>query len=234
MSSVVLTNVFQIGETFSFMKDLMYFAQDNPKLSVSEAMRTLVQKYKAEQQSFPNQMNAMQQQFMQQQQQGQGQVSMRPGAQNHAAIQQLQQQQQQQQQQQGARTPNAPGMQGQFMSPAMANSLLPGVNQANGSPHMGHGQNPLMNAALQGNTHTPSPAQSHMAPPMVPQQSQPGSTSGASSNTSPNNRNKRRRSTAIGVKDEDGGGQPNGTTGAAKMKASPRMSSNTAKRLKGS
>ena len=221
----------------------MYFAQDNPLLSVSESMDMLVQNYKAnqqqnmanQQQNMANQANPARQQFLQQQQlqqhqmqqqqlqqQAQAQMNLPPGAAGHPAMHQMQQ---------GNRTPNTPGMQGQFMSPAMQHSLLPG-NQVNGSPH--NGQNPMMNPNLQGNAHTPSPAQSHMAPPMVPQQSQQGSASGTSTGTSPNISNKRRRSTQIGVKEEEAGVQANGAQpGAPKVKQSPRMAS-AAKRLKGS
>lgn len=90
-----------------------------------------------------------------------------------------------------------------FMSPAMANQLLPnGV--MNGSPGM---------------MHTPSPA-SHA---MVKQQST--SSHSASVNTSPNLNNKRRRSTAkIEVEDGDMNGGP-------KVKQSPRVGGG--KRMKG-
>jgi hypothetical protein len=106
----------------------------------------------------------------------------------------------------GARTPSGMGQPGlppnQFMSPAMANSLLPNGNMS--SPH-------LMNS------HTPSPA-SHQ---MVHQQSQSGSS--ASQNTSPNVSNKRRRST-VKTEGDDGGGPD--VNGAAKVKQSPRVGSN--------
>lgn len=105
------------------------------------------------------------------------------------------------------------------ISPHIANQLLPGSAQANGSPHTN-----AMN--LNGmNTHTPSPHQSNMAPPMVTSLSHQGSsTSGPSATTSPNvsQQNKRRRST---VKTEG----DDGTT--PKVKASPRMNAN-AKRMK--
>lgn len=106
------------------------------------------------------------------------------------------------------------------ISPHIANQLLPGGGQMNGSPHMN-----AMN--LNGmKTHTPSPHQSNMAaPPMVTSLSHQGSsTSGPSANASPNvsQQNKRRRST---VKAEgDDGPMP-------KVKASPRMNAN-AKRMK--
>jgi hypothetical protein len=103
------------------------------------------------------------------------------------------------------------------ISPHIANQLLPGSAQTNGSPHMN-----AMN--LNGmNAHTPSPHQSNMAPPMVTSLSHQGSsTSGPSANTSPNVTSKRRRST---VKAEGDDGP------APKVKASPRMNNN-AKRMK--
>lgn len=113
---------------------------------------------------------------------------------------------------QGARTPSGMG-QGpprQFMSPAMANSLLPNAAM-NGSPH------------LMQHNHTPSPA----SLPMQAQHSHQGSSTTASVNTSPNvTTNKRRRSTAKIEPDE--GGEMNGTV---KVKPSPRIGGN--KRLKG-
>lgn len=93
--------------------------------------------------------------------------------------------------------PTGPGQPAHmFMSPAMANQLLPN-GAMSGSPGM---------------MHTPSPA-SHA---MVKQQSTSSHT--ASVNTSPSMNNKRRRST---VKlDDDGGGDVNG---APKVKQSPRV-----------
>jgi hypothetical protein len=106
----------------------------------------------------------------------------------------------------GARTPAGMGQPGlanqQFMSPAMANSLLPNGNMS--SPHFTQ-------------SHSPSPA-SHQ---MVHQQSQSGSS--ASQNTSPNMTNKRRRSTA--KMDVDDGGVPE-VNGAGKVKQSPRVGGN--------
>lgn len=114
---------------------------------------------------------------------------------------------------QGARTPSGMG-QGpphQFMSPAMANSLLPNAAM-NGSPHL-----------MQQN-HTPSPA----SLPMQAQHSHQGSSATASVNTSPNvTNNKRRRSTAKIEPDDGGGPEMNGTV---KVKPSPRMGGN--KRMK--
>jgi hypothetical protein len=115
---------------------------------------------------------------------------------------------------QGARTPSGmgPGPPGhQFMSPAMANSLLPNAVM-NGSPHL-----------MQQN-HTPSPA----SLPMQAQHSHQGSSATASVNTSPNiPNNKRRRSTA--KIEPDDGGVPE-MNGAPKVKQSPRVGGN--KRLK--
>jgi hypothetical protein len=106
---------------------------------------------------------------------------------------------------QGGVRPNMAAMQ----SPALSNSGLPG--QPNGA--------------------TPSPHLSNMAPPMQLGHSQ---QSHQSSNTSPNtgSGNKRRRSTAVGIKGEDG--EINGGTPAPKIKQSPRMASGNNKRLKGS
>jgi hypothetical protein len=109
----------------------------------------------------------------------------------------------------GARTPSGigHGPPTQFMSPAMANSLLPNA-ALNGSPHL-----------MQQN-HTPSPA-SH---PMQAQHSQQGSSTTASVNTSPNvTNNKRRRSTAKIEGDDAGGPEVNGLQ---KVKQSPRVGGN--------
>jgi hypothetical protein len=180
------------------MQEIMHYSKEHSNLSVPQALEALVQSY----QSQPNQL----------QQLAQG---------NPALLQQMQQ---------GNRTPNGP-MMGQRqgseafanMSPAMQSGLLP---HANGSPHFSAGNNPmaLQAAGLVGNAHTPSPGQAHMPAPMVAQQSQQGSATGASANTSPNVSTKRRRSTAAGVKNEvdDPSGEVNGA-GANKIKPSPRM-----------
>lgn len=113
----------------------------------------------------------------------------------------------------GSRTPSGQpgGPAHQFMSPAMANQLLPNA-ALNGSPH------------LMQHSHTPSPA-SH---PMTNQLSQQGSSATASVNTSPNvTNNKRRRSTAK-VEVDDGGGPE--VNGGPKIKQSPRVGGN--KRVK--
>jgi len=101
------------------------------------------------------------------------------------------------------------------MSPAMQPGMLP--NAANGSPHLSAGGNPL--------AHTQSPVPQHMAPPMQAQQSQQGSTTGASSNTSPNITNKRRRSTHAKAKGDDDGTEVNGTV-TKKVKPSSQMGKN--------
>lgn len=104
----------------------------------------------------------------------------------------------------GARI-SGPGQPGQmFMSPAMANQLLPN-GAMNGSPGM---------------MHTPSPA-SHA---MIKQHSTSSHT--ASVNTSPNMNNKRRRSTAK-IELDDGGDM----NGGPKVKQSPRVGGS--KRMKG-
>lgn len=165
------------------MTNLMAHYQENSNLSPAEALSSWVNTMSA------NPMMAQQ------------------GSQNTPG-----QNQQQQNMPPGARTPAGAGPGGphqQFMSPAVANSLLP--NAVNGSPHlMQH--------------HTPSPA-SH---PMVAQHSQQGTNSSATAsvNTSPNVSNKRRRSTAK-IEGDDGGVDVNG---AAKVKQSPRVGGN--KRMK--
>lgn len=118
----------------------------------------------------------------------------------------------QMQQNPGQRTP---GMNGpQFASPAVAHLGLPG---AQGSPHVG------------GPTHTPSPAQNHLAGPipMAAQLSQQGTNAsgsqGTSANTSPNVTNKRRRASAVKVEGEEGGGMEVNGVGGQKVKASPRV-----------
>lgn len=160
------------------MTSLMAHYQENPSLNPPQAMHNWVL-----QQQNANQMQGMPQNPMLQQ-------GMPP---------------QQQGTPQGSRTPSGPVQPGlppnhQFMSPAMANSLLPNATM-NGSPHLMH------------QSHTPSPA-SH---PMVAQHSQSSAT--ASVNTSPNVSNKRRRSTAK-VEADDGGGDMNGVQ---KVKQSPRV-----------
>jgi hypothetical protein len=201
------------------MKDLMYFSQDNPDLSVPNAMKELVKSYRPNMQTPMNaQQMAAQQQFLQQNPQlnmAPNSVGQPPGSRTPAAMH--------------TRTP------GVNMSPAMPNGRLPVA--ANGSPHMSgpSGLNPGANLVQ---THTPSPAQPHMAPPMVPQASQAGSAasgSGMSQNTSPNQGNKRRRS-AVQMKAEDdgGGGEINGTSGGGQVKKAaptPRMGN---KRIRGS
>jgi len=199
------------------MKDLIYYSQEHPDSSINAAKEKLVMTYRQSPAPIMNPQQFATQQFMQQN----AQMGLPPNG----------------VQPPGSRTPNQPmpgrppGIVENFvnMSPAMQNSLLPGV-APNGSPHITgpSGLNPAL-----GQTHTPSP---HMAPPMMPQASQPGSTasgSGVSQNTSPNQTNKRRRSTVAGMKGEDdGGGEVNGTPGGqSKVKPSPRLA--VSKRIKG-
>jgi hypothetical protein len=208
------------------MKDLMHFSQEHPEFSVSKAMNVLVDTYKQNSSQNPihSQQIAAQQQFLQQNLQ----MNMAPNTGGQPP---------------GSRTPNAPmhnrppGVANENfvnMSPAMQHSLLPVA--ANGSPHIS-GPGGLNSGANLGQTHTPSPAQPHMPPPMVPQASQAGSAasgSGMSQNTSPNQSSKRRRSTVQGMKSEDdgGGGDVNGTPGGGQgKKMTPRTAVN--KRMKG-
>ncbi|KAF2428706.1 hypothetical protein EJ08DRAFT_316036 [Tothia fuscella] len=199
----------EVGETMSYMQDLMFHSKEHPELSVSEALNQMVQNYSANNnaQNFAANsslhVNGVQ----------------NPNFQGGNGMQ-------------GNRNPNASMMRqtnpdGSFivMSPAMQPSFLPG-NQANGSPHLSTGSN-----TLSMNAHTPSPHQSNMAPPMAPQLSQQGSQTGASANTSPNVSGKRRRSTVQGIKAEGDGEAVNGT-GGSKTKPSPRMGGN--KRMKNS
>lgn len=111
----------------------------------------------------------------------------------------------------GQRTPNINGP-SQFASPLVGQMGLPG---AQASPHLG-------------NSAHPSPAQAHlMGPGMMAHQGQPGmaanGTQGSSANTSPSVSNKRRRASTVKTEAEDSA-EVNGTgsTGASKVKASPR------------
>jgi hypothetical protein len=190
------------------MQEIIAYSKEHPNLNVKQALDSLVQAFQTQNMQM-SQMSQMSQ--------------MHPGnLQNQALLMQ-----QMQQMQQGKIGPNGP-MMGQRhgseafmnMSPAMQAGMLP----ANGSPHLSTGPNPMgIN-----NANTSSPAQVHMAPPMVTQQSQQGNA--VSNNTSPNVSGKRRRSTAAGIKGEDEGGEANGI-GIPKVKPSPRMGSNS-KRVK--
>ena len=131
----------------------------------------------------------------------------------------------------GNRTPSMQNMQianaqgaNLFNSPSVANLNLPmqnGVPGLNGSPHIAHNQGLAPNNMNMPNSHSPSPHQTNMAAPMVPQHSQQGTnSSAASANTSPNVNNKRRRST---VKTEADDGAAEGSQGANRVKPSPRM-----------
>lgn len=196
----------ELGETFAFLKDIMYHQQDNPNLTLPQSMTGLIQTYK--QKDLANQR-------LQQAQQGgvPGQMIPPQGGPVNPAMQQMQQQG-------GSRTP------GNFASPAMQHQMLPGAQQQmNGSPHIGPAGNPMMNNIQGSNTHTPSPAMSHMAPPMVPTASQQGN--GANSSPQTGNGNKRRRSTAVGLKEEGDDG-----VNGVKVKPSPRMASGSVKRMK--
>ena len=184
-----LQSYLEVYETMSSMRELMVHYKENQNLSVGDAMK-----------SWVSQMAPM---LAQQQQGGPNQQGQNP--------QMLQQQSMQQGQTvpPGVRTPSGTGPPGaaqnhQFMSPAMANLGLPGA--MNGSPHL-----------MQQN-HTPSPAGGH---PMVSQHSQQGTNSSvaASTNTSPNVSNKRRRST-VKVDNDDPAADVNGAP--AKVKQSPR------------
>jgi hypothetical protein len=104
-----------------------------------------------------------------------------------------------------------PNMNGpnQFASPAMGHLGLP---QGQGSPHIG------------GPVHTPSPAQQGQGGvAMMHQMSAPGSnlsgSQGASTNTSPNVSNKRRRPSAIKLEEENASQDGNNKT----VKPSPRI-----------
>lgn len=109
--------------------------------------------------------------------------------------------------------PSAPGYMNS--SPNVSHMSLPMQNGAmNGSPHFANinapGMPPQMGMAMS------SPAQAHMAPPMMLQHSQQGTNSSTvSADTSPQVNNKRRRSTV--KMEEDGGG------GEGKVKPSPRI-----------
>src|SRR5215469_8142816 len=141
------------------MKDLMYFSQEHPEFSIPKAMNVLVDNYRQNSSQNPmnsQQMAVAQQQFLQQN----PQMNIAPNSGGQPP---------------GSRTPNAPihnrppGVANENfvnMSPAMQNSLLPVA--ANGSPHIPGpgGLNPAANLAQ---THTPSPAQANMPPPMMTQ-----------------------------------------------------------------
>ena len=130
----------------------------------------------------------------------------------------------------GNRTPSMQHMQmpnQQFSSPNVSNLNLPMQNgiPMNGSPQIAN--NPGLNPGLapnmnMPNSHSPSPHQGNMAaPPMMPQHSQQGTnSSAASTNTSPNVNNKRRRST-VKMEGDEGGGETN--VAANRVKPSPRL-----------
>lgn len=122
----------------------------------------------------------------------------------------------------------------QSMNPAMNPNINPNLGQRAASGAFSspaNNQIPLPDGSTPGMMMQGSPAIGNMAaPPMQMQQSQQGSSSGMSANTSPNVNNKRRR---MSVKDEEGA-QVNGTgpqgqmgavpaAGQAKVKPSPRI-----------
>lgn len=185
----------------SNMQNLINFSCQNPSMTPREALL----QYVAVNANAPGQQNT-------------GMV----GGQSNPMVQQMAQTQSQ-----GGLGRQTPSMDGasQFASPAMARLGLPGQQ---GSP---------MN-------HTPSPAMSHMPGPvkMAAQHSQQGSnaagtpgsvanagsniasTPNASVNTSPNNKQKRRRSTVkVEVKTEGDEAGGEGKAAGPKVKASPRV-----------
>jgi hypothetical protein len=188
------------------MQNIIAYSREHPNLNVPQALDSLVHEYQINQNQMP-------------------QFSPMPSQQSQMLLQQMQQQ--------AKGMPNGPmmaqrqGSEGFMnMSPAMQAGMLPGNmgNMANGSPHLSSGPNPMvLNAGnLIGNANLSSPAQAHMAPPMVTQHSQQGNA--VSSNSSPNVTAKRRRSTAAGIKGEDHDGVEVNGAGTAKVKPSPRMS----------
>jgi hypothetical protein len=190
------------------MQNIIAYSKEHPNMNVPQALNSLVQEY----QMNPN--NPMQQQ-----------LSQMPLQQNQMLLQQMQQQAKSMSN--GPMMAQLQGSEGFLnMSPAMQAGMLPGNlgNMANGSPHLSSGTNPigLNSGTVVGNTNLSSPAQTHMAPPMVTQQSQQGAA--ASAKSSPNVTAKRRRSTAAGIKGEDHDGVEVNGAGAAKVKPSPRMS----------
>lgn len=229
----------QIGETFFFMRDLMDFSQKN-ELRPNDALGQMMAQLDEQQ--------AQQQQQQQAAQQGQAGQQGQPGQMNQPSSMNPGQMQQPNHAQMalqrngmvqgfppGSGTPGQghmqlPGQQGNFSSPSVPNMNLPmhmnggQMMMMNGSPHIGHpglpgGLAPGHNLHL-GQTHTPSPAQSHMAaPPMMPQHSAQGTnSSAASANTSPNMTTGKRRRSAVKLENDDGM-EP----ASQRVKASPRV-----------
>lgn len=224
-----LTDMQQIGETFFFMRDLMDYSQKN-ELRPNDALNQMMTQFDDQQQMAQQGQQGQQGQpgqFNQPSNMGAGQMQ-QP---NHAQMA-LQRNGMVQGFPPGSGTPSQghmqlPGQQANFSSPSVPNMNLPmhmnGQMVMNGSPHIGHpglpgGLAPGHNMHL-GQTHTPSPAQSHMAaPPMMPQHSAQGTNSSvASANTSPNVTGKRRRS-QVKLENDDGM-EP----ASQRIKASPRV-----------
>lgn len=213
----------------SLMSDLMRhnFIHREEKLTPQQSLQALAAEYQAQQQAQQerqgqqlggqpqqNQQQTPQQPNVNQPQNGQPNAMMQGGMPLQRTVSQ-------------AGMPHQ-GMQPNFVmsSPALQNSLVPGMQGVNGggSPHIN------LNAANLQGMHAPSPAAAHMqAPAMAHQLSAQGSiggSSGASVNTSPNVTGKRRRPS--GVKAEDVA-EVNGVI--PKVKASPRVGSQN-KRMK--
>lgn len=202
------------------MQDLISFVQEHPKLRIDQALEALV----AEQQQETESQNRLGDQG-----QGQGQMPHPNNPQINLPPNGVPANMPP-----GARTPGManmqmpPNQQPNFSSPSVSNLNLPmqpnGQHPMNGSPHIPHNPNLGPNSHLT-NSHTPSPAISHMAAPsMMPQHSQQGTnSSAASANTSPNVSGKRRRSTVKLEGDDGGGGEMNGTQANQRVKASPRV-----------
>lgn len=202
----------------------MEHSQKN-EIRPNEALHALVGTFEEQQMAMQQQNAGMpgQQQQQQAMQPNQAQMNM----QRNASGQQFPM---------GSRTPMQAQMQlpqGQQanFSPQVSNPNLPMHHlngpMMNGSPHISQHQgipgtlapNHQLNL---GQSHTPSPAISHMAaPPMIPQHSQQGTnSSAASANTSPNVSGKRRRSQVKMEGDDPGGPEVNGNQ---RVKASPRV-----------
>ena len=190
--------VLQMAEVLGMMTGVMQYSQAHPALRPQIALENLV----AEQQSNARNL-----------------ANMQATTQNNALSASMMQIQPG-----GPRTPGLTAQPPSFAaSPALQHLGLPGqpnhISHAMpgmGSPHLGGGAN-----------HTPSPGH-HAGMPgpvaMVHQQSQQGSNSGASANTSPATQ-KRRRASNVKVEDEGNEAQTNGTgpAGANKVKPSPRI-----------
>lgn len=206
----------QIGETFYMMHSLMEHAQKT-QLRPAEALTSVVKMFDEQAAAAQPDMAAMQAAF----QPPNPPMNLQLPPQRQASLAA------------GGRTPMQAQMQlpqGNAFSPQVANMNLP-MQMAHlngpmaGSPHIP--QNPQLNMIQQqqqqGQTGSPG---SMAAPNMIPQHSAQGSTStGASTNTSPNVAAKRRRS-QVKVEDENGA-EVNG-----RVKASPRIGGGPNKKAK--